>query len=425
MANLQNHTSGPTTLQQIQYQQGALPLTQPVVTPHSIGQHQPILSQPVQPSTSTLIQQIQSDWTTVHNKKRLRSPEVALSRKQTRLSDYWLQKPIETNNKFSNLSEDGDDENKDTTELNNAPKPPPVTVYNVGVIQHIHELLKKITNSKYTVKTTGYETIKIQVFDIEQFKNLIKELDSKKTQYHTFRPKSEKTFRFVLRGLHHATDTEDIKASFADQGHEVVNVHNIRHRTTKDPLPMFYVDIKPKENNKEVYNIDKLGNNIIKCEPPHTKRIVPQCIRCQSYGHTKTYCRKLAQCVKCAGQHETKNCTRKTRDDKVKCANCGGDHPANYRGCLVHKQLQQKLYPTLRKNRNLGHHTQIESSLQNQPEKSYAQVVKDDQRQNEQEVPTNHLPVNSITKLEEMMSKLMEQMSTMLNLLTVVVSKLA
>lgn len=142
-----------------------------------------------------------------------------------------------------------------------------------------------------------------------------------------------------------------IKKELAELDHEVINIHNIKERITKKPLSMFYIDIKPKENNKHVYNLKSLGNNIINCESPHTKRIIPQCTRCQAYGHTKTYCRKLFRCVKCAGHHETKECTRKYVNDKVKCANCGGDHPANYKGCLVHKQLQEKLYPALREKR--------------------------------------------------------------------------
>jgi hypothetical protein len=274
-------------------------------------------------------------------------------------------------------------------------------------------LLKPITNNKYTVKTTGYETIKVQVFDAEHFKTLIKELDKRNTQYHTYRPKSEKTFRFVLRGLHHGTDTEAIKISLAEQGHEAVNIHNIKHRTTKKPLPMFFIDITPKENNKQVYNLDKLGNSIIKCEPPYTKRIVPQCTRCQAYGHTKTYCRKTFRCVKCAGQHETKECTRKTRDEKVKCVNCGGDHPANYRGCQVHKQLQQKLYPALREKRNLQQQVQLTSVQDAPPGMSYAQTVNNNKTQNNQAIPMINQPINNMSKLEEMMSKLMEQMSTM------------
>lgn len=42
------------------------------------------------------------------------------------------------------------------------------------------------------------------------------------------------------------------------------------------------------------------------------------------------------------------DCSRKEPNSNVKCANCNGNHPANYRGCEVHMQLQQRIYPALR-----------------------------------------------------------------------------
>ena len=84
-------------------------------------------------------------------------------------------------------------------------------------------------------------------------------------------------------------------------------------------------------------------------EAPHTHREIPQCMRCQKFGHTKNYCRNNPRCVKCAAEHLTNNCPRKVRDDNVKCVNCNEKHPSNYRVGMVHKQIQQKLCPRLRK----------------------------------------------------------------------------
>lgn len=44
-------------------------------------------------------------------------------------------------------------------------------------------------------------------------------------------------------------------------------------------------------------------------------------------------------CVKCAGNHRTIDCQQK-RDVPPKCSNCAGAHPANYRGCLIARELQ-------------------------------------------------------------------------------------
>ena len=97
---------------------------------------------------------------------------------------------------------------------------------------------------------------------------------------------------------------------------------------------------------------------------------------------------------------------------------CNGDHPANYKGCAVYKQLQQKTYPPLRKRQtNLVPQQQ---NLQFTSETSYAQALKGDsvQKENIQQQP------NDMADLKAMMKTLIEQMSTMMTLLTTIVSKL-
>jgi PAX-interacting protein 1 len=47
---------------------------------------------------------------------------------------------------------------------------------------------------------------------------------------------------------------------------------------------------------------------------------------------------KKRRCVKCAGKHTTESCT-KPKEIPPKCYNCGANHLANYRGCVVAKEL--------------------------------------------------------------------------------------
>jgi hypothetical protein len=130
----------------------------------------------------------------------------------------------------------------------------------------------------------------------------------------------------------HTTDTDDIKRELFDLGHAVWNITNIRNRQNKDSLNLFYVDLEPASNNKEVYNITAIQNKIIHFEPPCANTGLPQCTQCQQYGHTQRYCDKPYVCVKCSGHHHTSMCN-KPRDTPAKCVLCGGSHPANYKGC--------------------------------------------------------------------------------------------
>ncbi|KAF0704581.1 Reverse transcriptase domain-containing protein, partial [Aphis craccivora] len=78
-----------------------------------------------------------------------------------------------------------------------------------------------------------------------------------------------------------------------------------------------------------------------KVEEPHKRRDIPQCLNCQSYGHTRAYCSFPPRCVKCGEGHPTSVC-EKTPDTPATCALCSGSHPANYKGCTVHKELQNR-----------------------------------------------------------------------------------
>uniref|UniRef100_A0A1B0GQD5 Uncharacterized protein n=1 Tax=Phlebotomus papatasi TaxID=29031 RepID=A0A1B0GQD5_PHLPP len=79
---------------------------------------------------------------------------------------------------------------------------------------------------------------------------------------------------------------------------------------------------------------------------------IKELMKTMSFLHTKAFCRKTPRCVKCLASHLTKDCSRTDRNDAVRCTNCGQNHPANYRGCQVYKELQKKLHSRLRHRGN-------------------------------------------------------------------------
>ncbi|PNF23331.1 hypothetical protein B7P43_G15827 [Cryptotermes secundus] len=111
---------------------------------------------------------------------------------------------------------------------------------------------------------------------------------------------------------------------------------------TKEPLNVFFVDLEPATDNKEIYKLARLQNQTIVIEPPRKAKGIPQCMRCQQYGYTRSYCNKPYICVKCGGSHSTQSC-KKSKNMPAKCVVCGGTHPADYRGCeYYHKALKGK-----------------------------------------------------------------------------------
>lgn len=103
---------------------------------------------------------------------------------------------------------------------------------------------------------------------------------------------------------------------------------------------MFYLTFDPTQDINKVYEISTILSSVVKIVPIVKPKKIPQCTKCQGFGHTKNYCCKPARCVKCAGRHTTDSCVKPV-EIPPKCVNCGESHPANYRGCIVPKELQK------------------------------------------------------------------------------------
>lgn len=288
------------------------------------------------------------DWNDVLRSKRLRSsPDNHGVLKQKKLDTYWLSNPFSTSNRFANLEVDSPGEPTDKTDTEvKLPKPPPIFVDRVSNIKPLITLLNNVGDDSYELKVLPNERVKIQPKAPDTYIKIVKELENKKTEFYTYKPKEDRNFKVMLKNMHPSTDPEDIKEALSLLEHECTNIWNVKRRITKEPLPMFTVELKQKENNKSVYDIKSLLHCRVIFEPPRPKREIPQCGNCQQYGHTKTYCRRSPKCIKCAGDHLSAKCSRKTRSDDVKCVLCGGNHPANYKGCSIYRELEKIRFPS-------------------------------------------------------------------------------
>lgn len=341
--------------------------------------------------------------------------------------------PTATANQFEELSE-AEVEPQTIPE----PKPPPIFINDVQNFAPLQSLLLSIAPDGYDMKIINNSNVKIMSKTKVSYSAIIQALTEKNTLFHTYQLKENRAFRVVLRHVHHTTDIEEIKNEFKILGHTVRNIHAVLQRTTKLPLPMFYVDLEPSPNNKDIYKIDLFMHLRVKIEPPRQKREVVQCMRCQRYGHTKHFCHNIPRCVKCIGNHATESCKRDNTDNRVQCVLCNGNHPANYRGCDIYKQLQAKQYPSLRQRTSppaapTGNPNPTTSTVQ--PNISYAQAVQNSSqnnqplRQSERETSQSGplpevFPNTDMTELKQMMKVLVEQMGNMMNLLTIIVTNL-
>lgn len=126
---------------------------------------------------------------------------------------------------------------------------------------------KVINASEFTYKSFKDGQVRLMTKSISSYRTIVKYLDEKQIRFHTYQLKQERAYRIVVKNLHFTTPIDVIKDTIEKEGHKVRNIVNIKSRFTKEPLSMFFVDLEPGSNNKNVFNIRYIYNAVIKIEP--------------------------------------------------------------------------------------------------------------------------------------------------------------
>ncbi|KAJ2937194.1 hypothetical protein O0L34_g18953 [Tuta absoluta] len=379
---------------------------------------------------------------TSNQKRPISSPEnVNPTKRKQHKPDYWLNAAptkVPISNSFEGLDPEKNLESTPNSYNNNEPlqkqpKPPPVFIYGVENITPLVGLLNEVITDEYDLAVLRDERVKVQPKSLQAYSKLVEELKKKNIEFHTYKPKEDRSFRVVLKKMHHSADPTEIKNEIEELGHKVINIWNMKHSVTKKPLPMFIVELKTDPNNKTIYNVQRLLHCVISFEAFHQKRVIPQCGKCQSYGHTKKFCYKEPRCVKCAGAHLTQDCERKEKSDKVLCVLCEGNHPANYKGCSVYKDLQKIKFPRLRVKENNVPQKPRHDTLETVPKMQehgrsglYSDILKGQKAQIHEDLhnPPSMGNTNAILDTKATLLQLMKQMTEMTSLLTGLIAQL-
>ena len=79
----------------------------------------------------------------------------------------------------------------------------------------------------------------------DTFRKVTKSLKEKNAGYHTYQLKPDKSYKAIIRGLHPKTNTDNISEELAKIEHQVRTISNINKYDTKQPLPLFLIELKP------------------------------------------------------------------------------------------------------------------------------------------------------------------------------------
>ncbi|KAL4113122.1 hypothetical protein QTP88_016805 [Uroleucon formosanum] len=232
--------------------------------------------------------------------------------------------------------------------VNQIKPPPPIFIKGIIDFSKICEALIELIGVDNFYCKSSSDRLKIQT-NPESYRSLIRFLKEQDAQYHKYQLKEDKTTRVVIRNIHPSTSSELIKSELELRLFEVRQVTNVLHKTTKHPLLLFFVNLESTEQSDDIFQLSNVLQTKIKAEEPHKPKIISQCLNCQEYGHTLSYCGYSARCVLCGDSHPSSNCS-KPRDCPSKCALCSGNNPANYHGWNVYRKLQRRNKPTNKSN---------------------------------------------------------------------------
>lgn len=294
--------------------------------------------------------QIQNTKASKRNRSNSSEPSDSSTTPQTMKTNKRTKPPFITANRFQALSPNDEEvfsfseqaEIQSPTQEDTSSKPPPpifmrgITEYNRLCI----EISQLIGKKNFFCKSSA-DQLKIQTASPEAYRLVVHYLKNNGALFHTYQLNQDKPIRAVIRNLHSSTSVDEIKKELIDLSFEIQQVTQVLHKTTKLPLPLYFVDLPQSEKSTEIFKLTSLLYAKIKVEEPYKHRSIPQCLNCQDYGHTRAYCGYPARCVRCGALHSSSDCP-KPRDLPAKCALCAGDHPANYRGCTVFKELQRR-----------------------------------------------------------------------------------
>ena len=268
-----------------------------------------------------------------------------------------------SNNIYNILHRDAEDTVPAQPSSSNPPRNvrnrlPPIVIQGLKRSEIVNILQSlKINKNQATIWPTSHGD-KVYIDNIEQYKLLRTHLATKKVQFFSHPLDEERIDKFVLYGLHEDTRIDEINEALSNVNIAPVKIVRMEIRKRRfDGHITFLLHFKKPDNItlQKLNKVRSIGYLKVRFQSYIYKARTPICPRCLNPGHGSTFCGLNPRCVRCGANHESSSCPELTTtegqkakipQDKVRCANCGGGHTANYVGCpkiQEYKSIQNKI----------------------------------------------------------------------------------
>ncbi|KAL4104827.1 hypothetical protein QTP88_020103 [Uroleucon formosanum] len=290
-------------------------------------------------------------------------------------------------------------------------KPPPlIFIRTVKDYKAFCDSIKEITKGEPFSCKSCINGIKLSTSSADSYRTVIKFLQSNKADFHTFQLKEDRAFRVVIRNLHHSTPISEIKNELIALGHTPRNITNVLQRITKQPLPLFFIDLEPNINNRDVFNIDQLFYSKIKIEEPRANHQPIQCLRCQGFSHTKSYCNHAPKCVRCGDPHTS---DRLPSLQKIQASH---NSKKSYSAQVNRTHTDTNVTPT---------NVNTSSNMNSLPKKTYANATKNDPSNQPYPSPNDTSNTDNLAhQMASFLNSFQATINPLISLLTSLIEKL-
>lgn len=250
-------------------------------------------------------------------------------------------------------------------------KPVPFYVRDERVISTLNAQLAALQISDYdiTILRRGLEA-KLQLKSVKDYRAVQTAFNDAKISYYTYQLKSERPLKVAIRGIPPYMSETDVSEGLVALNFDPRRVTAAKGRHG-EKSSVFLVDLNatPGSANKThpIYNLTRFLHHVVVVEQPYKVRQPVQCYNCQEYGHTRNRCNLSPVCVVCSGSHKMEACpVEKGNANGKKCNNCQGNHTANWKGCIVYQEFQERLNPRQRREQRIANNN-YRNQLQGQP----------------------------------------------------------
>ena len=189
----------------------------------------------------------------------------------------------------------------------------------------------------YKHEVTGYLKEQIRKFEVEFVSNKLKIMfnnvnnftefkticKKENIEFRTYTIISEKATTVVLKDLIRLPVTRRYRMSGPKTSFVVTEM------PTHTKYPIYRLTFAPGTSLSQIKHTRYIEHIKIYWEKYENPKPTVHCFRCRAHSHTSANCNKKVVCFKCVGAHYTRNCN-KTRETPATCANCKGDHTANF-----------------------------------------------------------------------------------------------